>query len=301
MSILVDTDTRVVVQGITGREGRFHTEQCLRYGTRIVAGVTPGKGGQVLRDLPNTSGVPVFDTVDDAVRETGANTSLVFVPAPFAADAILEAADAGIRLIVCITEGIPPLDMLEVVRFVRAGGAGLIGPNCPGVISPGKAKVGIMPAHIHRPGHVGIVSRSGTLTYEAVDQITRLGMGQSTCVGIGGDPIVGSSFVDILQLFQNDPETHLVVLIGEIGGTAEEEAAAFIRDHMTKPVVAFVAGRTAPPGRRMGHAGAIIMGGQGTAEAKVQALTAAGVTVVDNPAHIGRTVYAIAQSRGLRL
>ncbi len=299
MSILVDETTRVVVQGITGKEGRFHTEQCLRYGTKVVAGVTPGKGGQVLRDLPNTDGVPVFDTVEEAVRKEGANASLIFVPAPYAADAILEAADAGIRVIVCITEGIPPLDMLRVVEFVRQRGARLIGPNCPGVISPGKAKLGIMPGHIHRPGFVGVVSRSGTLTYEAVFQITQRGLGQSTCVGIGGDPVIGSSFVDILRLFRDDPETRMVVLIGEIGGTAEEEAAAYIRESgFPKPVVAFVAGRTAPPGRRMGHAGAIIMGGRGTAATKVQALQEAGVTVVDNPARIGEAVAAIARMHG---
>lgn len=299
MSILVDETTRVVVQGITGKEGRFHTEQCLRYGTKVVAGVTPGKGGQVLRDLPNTDGVPVFDTVEEAVRKEGANASLIFVPAPYAADAILEAADAGIRVIVCITEGIPPLDMLRVVEFVRQRGARLIGPNCPGVISPGKAKLGIMPGHIHRPGFVGVVSRSGTLTYEAVFQITQRGLGQSTCVGIGGDPVIGSSFVDILRLFRDDPGTRMVVLIGEIGGTAEEEAAAYIRESgFPKPVVAFVAGRTAPPGRRMGHAGAIIMGGRGTAATKVQALQEAGVTVVDNPARIGEAVAAIARMHG---
>jgi len=299
MSILVDETTRVVVQGITGKEGRFHTEQCLRYGTKVVAGVTPGKGGQVLRDLPNTDGVPVFDTVEEAVRKEGANASLVFVPAPYAADAILEAADAGVSLIVCITEGIPPLDMLRVVEFVRRRGARLVGPNCPGVISPGKAKLGIMPGHIHRPGFVGVVSRSGTLTYEAVFQITQRGLGQSTCVGIGGDPIVGSSFVDILRLFRDDPETRMVVLIGEIGGTAEEEAAAYIRESgFPKPVVAFIAGQTAPPGRRMGHAGAIIMGGRGTAATKVRALQEAGVTVVDNPARIGAAVAAIARTHG---
>ncbi len=299
MSILVDETTRVVVQGITGKEGRFHTEQCLRYGTKVVAGVTPGKGGQVLRDLPHTDGVPVFDTVEEAVRKEGANASLVFVPAPYAADAILEAADAGIRLIVCITEGIPPLDMLRVVEFVRQQGARLIGPNCPGVISPGKAKLGIMPGHIHRPGFVGVVSRSGTLTYEAVFQLTQRGLGQSTCVGIGGDPILGSSFVDILELFRDDPETRMVVLIGEIGGTAEEEAAAYIRESVfPKPVVAFVAGRTAPPGRRMGHAGAIVLGGRGTAAAKVQALREAGVTVVDNPARIGEAAAEVARRHG---
>ncbi|MCS7313538.1 MAG: succinate--CoA ligase subunit alpha [Acidobacteria bacterium] len=299
MSILVDETTRVVVQGITGKEGRFHTEQCIRYGTKVVAGVTPGKGGQVLRDLPSPNGVPVFDTVEEAVRKEGANASLIFVPAPYAADAVLEAADAGVSPIVCITEGIPPLDMLKVVDFVRRRGARLIGPNCPGVISPGRAKLGIMPGHIHRSGFVGVVSRSGTLTYEAVFQITQRGLGQSTCVGIGGDPVLGSSFVDILRLFRDDPETRMVVLIGEIGGTAEEEAATYIRENgFPKPVVAFVAGRTAPPGRRMGHAGAIIMGGRGTAATKVQALQEAGVTVVDNPARIGEAVAAIARAYG---
>ncbi len=281
MSILVDENTRVVVQGITGREGTFHTQQMKAYGTKIVAGVTPGKGGTI------HEGVPVFDTVEKAVRETGANTSVIYVPAAFAADAILEAADAGIALIVCITEGIPALDMVKVMAFLKDRPARLIGPNCPGVISPGKCKVGIMPGHIHREGSIGVVSRSGTLTYEAVWQLTQRGLGQSTCVGIGGDPIVGTSFVDVLRLFEQDAQTEAVVLIGEIGGTAEEEAAAFVRAHMTKPVIGFVAGQTAPPGRRMGHAGAIISGGQGTAAEKMQAMEAAGIHVVRSPAEIG--------------
>lgn len=287
MSILVDENTRVVVQGITGREGTFHTQQMKAYGTKIVAGVTPGKGGSV------HEGVPVFDTVEKAVRETGANTSVIYVPAAFAADAIMEATDAGIALIVCITEGIPALDMVKVMAFLRERPARLIGPNCPGVISPGKCKVGIMPGHIHRPGSVGVVSRSGTLTYEAVWQITQHGLGQSTCVGIGGDPIVGTSFVEVLRLFEQDPQTEAVVLIGEIGGTAEEEAAEFVRQHMSKPVIGFVAGQTAPPGRRMGHAGAIISGGRGTAAEKMRALEEAGVHVVRNPAEIGATVARV--------
>ncbi len=287
MSILVDENTRVVVQGITGREGTFHTQQMKAYGTKIVAGVTPGKGGTI------HEGVPVFDTVEKAVRETGANTSVIYVPAAFAADAILEAADAGIALIVCITEGIPALDMVKVMAFLKDRPARLIGPNCPGVISPGKCKVGIMPGHIHREGSIGVVSRSGTLTYEAVWQLTQRGLGQSTCVGIGGDPIVGTSFVDVLRLFEQDAQTEAVVLIGEIGGTAEEEAAAFVRAHMTKPVIGFVAGQTAPPGRRMGHAGAIISGGQGTAAEKMQAMEAAGIHVVRSPAEIGAMVARV--------
>lgn len=287
MSILVDENTRVVVQGITGREGTFHTQQMKAYGTKIVAGVTPGKGGTI------HEGVPVFDTVEQAVRETGANTSVIYVPAAFAADAILEAADAGIALIVCITEGIPVLDMVKVMAFLKDRPARLIGPNCPGVISPGKCKVGIMPGHIHREGSIGVVSRSGTLTYEAVWQLTQRGLGQSTCVGIGGDPIVGTSFVDVLRLFEQDAQTKAVVLIGEIGGTAEEEAAAFVRARMTKPVIGFVAGQTAPPGRRMGHAGAIISGGQGTAAEKMRAMEAAGIHVVRSPAEIGATVARV--------
>ena len=283
MSILVDSASKVIVQGITGKAGRFHAEQMLQYGTKIVAGVTPGKGGTT------ELGLPVFDTMDEAVTETGANVSVIYVPAPHAPDAIMEAADADVELIVCITEGIPALDMVRVMDFLRTRGSLLIGPNCPGVITPGQCKVGIMPGYIHKPGKVGVVSRSGTLTYEAVWQLTTQGLGQSTCVGIGGDSIVGSSFVDILQLFEEDPDTSAVVLIGEIGGREEEEAAEFIADDFNKPVVAFVSGRTAPQGRRMGHAGAIIAGGQGTADEKVKALREAGVTVVDSPALIGET------------
>lgn len=284
MSILVDQNTRLLVQGITGGEGSFHTQRCIEYGTKVVAGVTPGKGGSTI------FGVPVFNTVETAVRETGANASIIFVPAPFAADAILEAADAGIPLIVCITEGIPVLDMVMVHRYLKGKSTRLIGPNCPGLISPGKCKVGIMVGEIHMPGRVGVVSRSGTLTYEAVAQLTALGIGQSTCVGIGGDPLPGSTFVDILQLFQQDEGTEAVVLIGEIGGTAEQEAATFIKEQTTKPVVAFVAGATAPPGRRMGHAGAIISGSSGRAQEKIAALEAAGAIIAHNPADIGVTV-----------
>jgi succinyl-CoA synthetase alpha subunit len=284
MSILVDRNTRLVVQGFTGKEGTFHAEQMIEFGTTVVGGVTPGKGGQQHLDRP------VFNTVADAVKQEGANTSIIFVPPPFAADAILEAAEAGIQTIVCITEGIPPRDMVPVYHYIKKVGADLIGPNCPGVLTPGQAKVGIMPAMIFKPGSVGVVSRSGTLTYEAVDQLTRQGLGQSTAVGIGGDPVIGSRFVDILRKFQADDETEAVVMIGEIGGTAEEEAAAFIKDHMTKPVFGFIAGRTAPPGRRMGHAGAIISGGKGTAEDKFAALEDAGATIVLNPAAIGETV-----------
>ncbi len=293
MSILVGTDTRLLVQGITGREGSFHARQCRDYGTRVVAGVTPGKGGT------DVDGIPVFNTVRQAVEATEANTSLVFVPAPFAADALLEAVDAGLELVVCITEGIPVLDMVRVKRFLEGKPTRLIGPNCPGVITPGQAKVGIMPAAVYRPGPVGIVSRSGTLTYEASAQLTALGIGQSTCVGIGGDPIVGCGYLDILPLFEADPDTKIILLIGEIGGTAEEEAAEYIRQHVTKPVVAFIAGRAAPPGRRMGHAGAIISGGTGTAESKIRALAAAGVTVCPSPAEIGRTVAEVARRHGL--
>ena len=280
MSVLVGKDTRLLVQGITGREGRFHTEQMLAYGTPVVAGVTPGKGGQ------EVLGIPVFDTVAEAVRETGANTSIIFVPAPFAPDAIYEAVDAGVELVVCITEGIPILEMVKVYEYVKASGSRLIGPNCPGLITPGEAKVGIMPGHIHTPGTVGIVSRSGTLTYEVVYAMSAVGLGQSTAIGIGGDPIIGTNFIDALELFQNDPGTEAIVLIGEIGGTAEEEAAEFIKAHVTKPVVAFIAGQTAPPGRRMGHAGAIISGGKGTAAEKVRALEAAGVRVARHPLEI---------------
>jgi succinyl-CoA synthetase alpha subunit len=284
MSILVDENTRLLVQGITGREGTFHTQQAVAYGTKVVAGMTPGKGGS------SVEGIPVFNTVREGREKTGANVSVIFVPPAFAADAILEAADAGMPLVVAITEGIPTLDMMRVMEFLRGTQTRLIGPNCPGIISPGKCKVGIMPGAIHRPGHVGIVSRSGTLTYEAVGQLTSLGIGQSTCTGIGGDPIIGTTFVDALRLFNEDPETRGIVLIGEIGGTAEEEAAEFIKAHVKKPVVGFVAGRTAPPGRRMGHAGAIISGGKGTAPDKIAALEAAGVTVAESPALIGETM-----------
>lgn len=284
MSILVDNDTRVVVQGITGGEGTFHTRQMLEYGTKVVAGVTPGKGGSTHLN------VPVFNTIPQAVVQTGANTSCIFVPPPFAADAIMEAADGGIKLVICITEGIPTRDMVEVDEFMKRHQSRYVGPNCPGVISPGKAKVGIMPAFIHAQGTVGVISRSGTLTYEAVGQLTSLGLGQSTCIGIGGDPIVGSSFIDLLKLFEEDPDTEAVVMIGEIGGSAEENAARFIAENMTKPVVAFIAGRTAPPGRRMGHAGAIISGGKGTAADKIKALQEAGVHVAESPAEIGTTL-----------
>lgn len=284
MSILVDKKTRLVVQGITGREGTFHALACRDYGTTVVAGVTPGKGGS------RHEGVPVFDTVREAVAKEGANATLIFVPPAFAADAILEAIDAAVPLVICITEGIPTLDMVRVARFLRGSGTRLIGPNCPGIISPGKAKVGIMPGHIHKRGKVGVVSRSGTLTYEAVGQLTRLGLGQSTCVGLGGDPIIGTTFVDCLGLFENDPATHAILMIGEIGGTAEEEAAAFVKRHVSKPVVGYIAGQTAPPGRRMGHAGAIISGGKGTAAEKVTALRRAGIAVVKSPAEMGAGV-----------
>ncbi len=287
MSILVGKDTRLVVQGITGREGRFHTQQMLAYGTNIVAGVTPGKGGM------EVEGVPVFDTVKEAVEEQGANTSIIYVPARFAPDAILEAADAGVDLVVCITEGIPTLDMIRVRRYLDDVGVRLVGPNCPGVITPGEAKVGIMPGHIHTPGPVGIVSRSGTLTYEAVYALTTRGIGQSTVVGIGGDPIIGTTFLDALQMFEADPQTEVVVLIGEIGGTEEERAAEYIKTSMTKPVVGFIAGQTAPPGKRMGHAGAIISGGKGTAAEKIAALQAAGVKVARHPEEIAELVAQV--------
>jgi succinyl-CoA synthetase alpha subunit len=287
MSVLVNKETRVVVQGITGKEGSFHARACRDYGTKVVAGVTPGKGGQKMDE------VPVFNTVAQAVQETGANTSLIFVPPAFAADAILESAAGGCKVIVCITEGIPTLDMVKVMAVLKDTGIRLIGPNCPGIISPGQAKVGIMPGHIHREGPMGLVSRSGTLTYEAVHQMTLLGIGQSTCVGIGGDPIIGTDFIDMLKLFQADPATEGVVLIGEIGGAAEEEAAAFISKHVTKPVVAFIAGQTAPPGKRMGHAGAIISGGSGKAADKMAALEAAGVTVVANIGDLGTAVKKV--------
>jgi succinyl-CoA synthetase alpha subunit len=281
LSVLVDKNTRLVVQGITGKEGSFHTKQMVEYGTQVVGGITPGKGGTT------HEGIPVFNTVEEAVREAGANVSIIYVPPPFAADAIIEAADAGMPLVVCITEGIPALDMVGVKRFLEGKPTRLIGPNCPGIISPGKCKIGIMPGHIHREGHVGVVSRSGTLTYEAVGQLTALGLGQSTAIGIGGDPIIGTTHTDALALFEADSETQGIVMIGEIGGTAEEEAAAYAREHVTKPIVAFIAGQTAPPGRRMGHAGAIIAGGKGTAAEKMSALEAAGIRVVHSPADIG--------------
>ncbi len=287
MSVLVNRETRVVVQGITGKEGSFHARACRDYGTKVVAGVTPGKGGQKLDDIP------VFNTVAQAVRDTGANASLIFVPSAFAADAILEAAAAGLRVIVCITEGIPTLEMVRVMRTLAGTEVRLIGPNCPGIISPGQTKVGIMPGPIHKEGPVGVVSRSGTLTYEAAHQLTLLDIGQSTCVGIGGDPIIGSDFVDILKLFEADPQTEGVVLIGEIGGTSEEEAAAFLARHFSKPVVGFIAGQTAPPGKRMGHAGAIISGGSGKATDKMAALTTAGVTMVATIGELGDTVKQV--------
>jgi succinyl-CoA synthetase alpha subunit len=286
MSILIDRNTRVVVQGFTGKEGTFHAGQMIEYGTTVVGGVTPGKGGSNHLDRP------VFNTVRESVEQGGANCACIFVPPPFAADAIMEAADAGIPLIICITEGIPVGDMIGASRFVKERGARLIGPNCPGVLTPNQSKVGIMPTMIFSEGNVGVVSRSGTLTYEAVDQLTRAGLGQSTAVGIGGDPIVGTQFIDALQLFENDPETEAVVMIGEIGGSAEEEGAAYVKEHMTKPVFGFIAGRTAPPGRRMGHAGAIIAGGKGTAEEKIRVMREAGITTVDTPASIGETVKA---------
>jgi succinyl-CoA synthetase alpha subunit len=281
MSIWVDSTTRVVVQGITGREGSFHAAQCRSYGTQVVAGVTPGKGGS------RHDGLPVYNTVREAVAEEGANASVIFVPPPFAADAILEAADADLDLVVCITEGIPARDMLQVCSFLRGGKTRLIGPNCPGIISPGQCKIGIMPGHIHRPGKVGCISRSGTLTYEAVDQLSSRGIGQSTCIGIGGDPLIGTGFIDALEAFGRDPDTDAVVLIGEIGGSAEEEAAEYIRDHFQKPVVGFIAGQTAPPGRRMGHAGAIISQGKGTAAEKMETMRRCGVRVLESPARIG--------------
>ena len=287
MSILIDKKTLLLVQGITGGEGSFHTQRCIEYGTHVVAGMTPGKGGSEIL------GVPVFNTVEAAVEKTGANASMIFVPAAFAADAILEAADAGIPLVVCITEGIPVSDMVVVHNYLKGKQTRLIGPNCPGLISPGKCKVGIMAGEIHLQGNIGVVSRSGTLTYETVAQLTSLGIGQSTCVGIGGDPMPGSTFVDILKLFQKDKDTKAVVLIGEIGGTAEQEAARFIKEKMTKPVVAFVAGATAPPGRRMGHAGAIISGSSGTAQDKMAALAAAGATIAPSPAEIGITIKKV--------
>jgi succinyl-CoA synthetase alpha subunit len=287
MAILVDKQTRVLTQGITGATGQFHTRACKEYGTQMVAGVTPGKGGTQF------DGIPIFDTVSQAVAETGPNASVIYVPPPFAADAILEAADAEIPLIICITEGVPVRDMVRVKRYLEGRTSRLLGPNCPGVITPGECKIGIMPGHIHRPGSIGVVSRSGTLTYEAVDQLTRLGMGQSTCVGIGGDPVHGLEFVDVLDLFNRDPATTGVVMIGEIGGSAEEEAAAWIRSHMKKPVAGFIAGQTAPPGKRMGHAGAIISGGKGTAREKIAAMEQAGIRMAPSPALIGQTMREV--------
>lgn len=287
MSILIGDDTRLIVQGITGSAGLFHATQCREYGTNVVGGVTPGKGGT------EVEGFTVFDTVDDAVKKVDANTSLIFVPAPFAMDAIIEAVDAGIELVICITEGLPTMDMVKVAKFMEGKSARLVGPNCPGVITPGKAKAGIMPGYIHKPGRVGIISKSGTLTYEAVWQLTNLGIGQSTCVGIGGDPIIGSTFIDILTLFENDKDTDAVIMIGEIGGNAEEEAAEFIKSNFSKPVAAFIAGATAPKGKRMGHAGAIISGSSGMAEDKQKALTDAGVKVASSPAEMGEALQSV--------
>jgi succinyl-CoA synthetase alpha subunit len=287
MSILVDENSRVVVQGLTGNEGTFHSRKMIEYGTNIVAGVTPGKGGVT------QEGLPVFDTVEESVLHTGADTSVIFVPPAFAADAIMEAADSGIRLIVCISEGIPTLDMVKVITFLNKKNARLIGPNCPGIITPGKCKIGIMPGFIHSPGKIGVISRSGTLTYEAVDQLTTQGLGQTTCIGLGGDPIIGTRFIDALRLFSNDTETEGVVMIGEIGGNDEEMAAEYIKNEFNKPVVGFIAGRTAPPGKRMGHAGAIIAGGKGTAEEKICILRECGVTVADSPAEIGVTMKKV--------
>lgn len=287
MSVFVDKNTRLVVAGITGKEGQFHTRQCAAYGTKVVAGVTPGKGGQKMDDIP------VFNTMEQAKKETGCNVAMIFVPPPFAADSIMEAAAASIPLIVAITEGVPVLDMMKAFHFIKASGVRLIGPNCPGIISPGKAKVGIMPGPIHKEGHVGVVSRSGTLTYEVVDQLTLNGVGQSTCIGIGGDPVIGTDFIDALKAFEADPETKGIVMVGEIGGSAEEDAAAYIKRNVTTPVIGFIAGLTAPPGRRMGHAGAIISGSSGTAGAKIEAMEKAGITVVRNLGQLGKTALEL--------
>ncbi len=287
MSILINKDTKVICQGITGEQGTFHSKQMLEYGTNMVGGVTPGKAGL------DVEGIPVFNTVDEAAKKTGADATVIYVPPPFAADAIIEAVDAGIELVICITEGIPVVDMVNVRRFMEGKASRLVGPNCPGVITPEECKIGIMPGHIHKKGSVGVVSRSGTLTYEAVDQLTRLGLGQSTCVGIGGDPVNGTNFLDVLELFNDDPDTSAIVMIGEIGGTAEEEAAEFIAKHVKKPVVGYIAGVTAPKGKRMGHAGAIISGGKGTAEDKTEAMKKAGIAVTDSPATIGATLVEL--------
>ena len=291
MSILVNRDTRVICQGITGKVGEFHTRGCLEYGTRMVGGVTPGKGGETIANLP------VFNTVAEARDVTGANATMIFVPPPFAADAILEAVAAEIELVIAVTEGIPVLDMARVLPAIENSKSRLIGPNCPGVITPGQCKIGIMPGYIHTPGNIGVMSRSGTLTYEAVWQLTQLGHGQSTCVGLGGDPLVGSSFIDILELFEQDDDTHAILMMGEIGGSAEEEAAAYVKEHVTKPVAAFIAGRTAPPGKRMGHAGAIISGGKGTAEAKLEALRDAGIEIAETPADMGTAMVRAMQRK----
>ncbi len=293
MSILVDKNTRVITQGISGKTGLFHTQQAIEYGTNMVAGVTPGKGGTVIE------GVPVFNTVEEAVRETAANASVIYVPPAGAAEAIMEAAEAGVELVICITEGIPVLDMVQVKRYLEGRNTRLIGPNCPGVITPNQCKIGIMPGYIHKPGHVGVVSRSGTLTYEAVYQLTTQGIGQTTAVGIGGDPVNGTNFVDVLRMFNEDPETEAVIMIGEIGGTAEEDAAAYVKEYMKKPVAGFIAGRSAPPGKRMGHAGAIISGGKGTAVEKVAAMEAAGIKVAPTPSEMGSTLVAMLKERGL--